>query len=456
MKRATARAAKTHASYFPCEYCLSKGQLLNDQDPALKTKKTDLQKQKQIILQDLTHANENNDEENVRALTSLLEIVNNSIKFLNQKNNKIVWPASSSNGEPRTLLNVSEISNKIENSEILSIDEAKGIVGRSLFLDIPYFNIVIDIPTEYLHSVCLGTVKRTVELTFNVGDNRQRITKRKLSNVSDFNKLVIHVKFPRESSRRARSLDFSVMKGQEFRNIAIFMFVIVINCIEEEAKERRLWLLLAYMIRACVLPSNEYNVIDPSVILYCEKHFYTLYEQLFGAQNCSYNTHVVGSHIPNMRAHGPLTFTSAFAFESFYGELRNSFTPGTKSPLKQILQKVIMKRTLESHCCESSIYYSPQDSALECNSQIYTFHDEQFFFFKIMSIEDDSFHCLKIGKYETSFPETPTLNWAKVGVFKAGGVSDEIVTIMKNNIAGKVIKVMDYFITCPNNVLQEK
>ena len=105
-----------------------------------------------------------------------------------------------------------DIVNKIENGENLSKDEAKGIMGRSLLLEIPYFNFVLDAPCEYLHSVCIGVVKRVVILTFNVGEIRPRITKRKLSSPEQFNRPLI--KFPRESSRRARKMDITVMKAQ--------------------------------------------------------------------------------------------------------------------------------------------------------------------------------------------------------------------------------------------------
>ena len=454
-KRAIARAAKSHSGYYACEYCESKGQLLNTQDTCLANKKKELHKQKNIIISRIEIARENNVSEEIETLTAVLKSITDAIKTLNSKNNNIVWPSSSYNGTERTKEKVLDISDKIDSHEILSLDEAKGITGRSLFLDIPYFNIVNDAPAEYLHLVCLGTVKRLIELTFNVGENRQRNTTRKLSSTAQFNKLISQVLVHREFSRRVRNLDFSVMKGEEFRNILIFFFPIVIKCIEPRAKERRLWLVFAYMIRACILPNNEYNLINPDVVKYCCQQFYTLYEKLFHARNCSYNTHVMCSHLPKIRLHGPLTLTSAFGFESFYGEMRHSFTPGTASPLKQILEKILIKRTLSHHCCKRPIFFSPKDSAMESNSYVYTFTDNEYQFYKIMSIQDDNFECKSVGKYEAAFTETPTLNWSKVGVFRAGGISEENHYIQKENVSGKVIKVDNLFITCPNNVLEE-
>ena len=455
-KRSTARASKGHSSYFPCEYCESKGQLLHNLDSALTSKKKLLHKQKDNVLAQISEATASGDQIKIQSLKSVLSSVNEAIKAMNTKHNKIVWPATSRNGDLRTIEKVNDILEKIQNNDILSIDEAKGIVGRSLFLDIPYFNYLQDITVEYLHGVCLGVVKRMIELTFNVGESRQRNTKRKLSPVSEFNKLMAEVQSFREFSRRARNLDFSVMKGQEFRNIILFFFPIVVSCIEVNAKERRLWLLLAYMIRMCVIPNEEYDLIDPDVLEYCGKHFYYLYEQLFHVRNCSYNTHEIGSHMKQIRVHGPLTFTSAFGFESFYGEMRHSFTPGTFSPLKQIMEQTLIKRSISPHCCKASIFFSPKESPLESNCHVYTFIDQKYSFYKIIAMDDTHLECLKVGKYEASFPETPNLNWAKVGVFQAGGISDEICQISRTDIKGKVIKVQQLLITCPNNVLQEK
>lgn len=244
---------------------------------------------------------------------------------------------------------VLDVVNRIEDDNVLSLDEAKGITGRSLFLDIPYFNFVLHVPAEYLHSTCLGVVKRMFTLTFQVGDIRARNTIRKLTPPATLNKKMCEIKVPRECSRRIRALVFSVMKGQEFRNYIILFFPVVVSGIEESAKERRVWLLLAYMIRLCVLPEEEYQMSDPEIVRYCGTNFYNLYEKLFHARNCTYYTHVAGSHMPEMRALGPLTETSAFGFESFYGEMRNCFSPGTNSPLKQIMQKVLLKRTISPH-----------------------------------------------------------------------------------------------------------
>ena len=225
-KRVIAREGMGHSSYYPCEYCTCKGTLYKDRDSEVSARKNELIKSRSHLeekIQKLNYEDQDNEEE-IAHLMTVLKNVSKSIKDLNKKKGHIVWPKESFHSEPRSKENVADIAEKIQNEENLTKDEKKGIVGRSLFLDIPYFDLITDIPAEYLHGSCLGVSKKLIELTFDVGDNRKRVTKRKLSSHVTFNLLMAYIKSPFEFSRRIRSLDFSVMKGQEFRNITIFFF----------------------------------------------------------------------------------------------------------------------------------------------------------------------------------------------------------------------------------------
>ena len=461
LKRAKARAALNHAASFACEYCYSKAFAYTFNEEHVLAKKRNTEQQILAIENRIQRlqGEEDYDEEELEALNLILASLKTALTDISKRKTQLVWPSCTMNGDPRTKESILEIVNKIENGEVLTKDELKGIVGRSPFLDLDHFDLVMDIPTEYLHSTCLGVIKRLVCLTFNVGINRPRITKRKLTPTSVFNKLMSKIKVICEFSRRIRSLDFSVMKGQEFRNLALFFFPVIVDCIEDDAGERKLWLLLAYSLRACVIPKHEFQQLNHEIIEQCSRQFYTLYEKLFGQANCSYNTHVVGAHLLDMRYHGPLTLTSAFGFENFYGEMRNAFVPGTVSPLKQIMQRILMKRTLNEHVCKPSINITTYDTALECNNLIYTFTNRQYNFYKVVDIQNDDeiLNCVKINTSEVFYEETPNLNWDLVGVFKQESIETEnVINIDQKYVAGKLIKIDDLLITCPNNVLDEK
>ena len=379
-KRSNARQCLSFSSWYPCEFCFSKGTKMVTNSSYNKKEKEKLVLQRDIVKEKIG-AIKDSGSQNTQELTKLKKLEKDlliSEQKLKVKKSNIVWPKTSMNGPPRTREELSEIIDKIENNVPLSIDEAKGVKGRSLFFDLPSFNFVNNITVEYLHLVCLGVVKKCVELTFRVGESRSRITKRKLSLPSQFNSQILGVLVVREFNRRIRELDFSFCKGQEFRNLVLFFFPLILNCIEPFAKERNMWLYLSYMVRSCILPSEEFKHFPLNVLDKCASSFYSLYQQLFGVKNCTYSIHVFGSHLIEMRFHGPLTLTSAFPFESFYGEMRNSFVPGTPSTLKQIMSNVLIKRFISHHKCENDIFISVKNTPMECNNLIYTFRHNEY------------------------------------------------------------------------------
>lgn len=347
--------------------------------------------------------------------------------------------------------------NIIDNLDNLSQEERKGIYGKSLLLTVPNFNLISQASAEYLHSTCLGLIKKLVSLTFQVGESKQRITRRKLSKPSTFNVLMAQIRTPRESSRRARDLDFSVLKGAEFRNMALFFFPLVLDCIEEGHGERKLWLYLAYMVRSCTIPNPEFDHVNKEIVKDCCDKYYNLYERLMGQINCTYNTHVTNSHLLDIQKNVPLRENSAFVFESFYGEMRHCFVPKTISPLKQIMQKIFLKRTLSFHSCEIPIFYSNYNTSLENNSTIYCWENDEHNIYVIEEIiDDDNFLCKKVGKYQNEFIDVPRLDWSVVGVYRKGGVGPDNVVVKRSSISGKVIEVKNLLITWPNNILREK
>lgn len=340
--------------------------------------------------------------------------------------------------------------------------ERKGFIGQSHLLYQENFHFIYGIPCEYMHLACLGVVKRLLEVTFDVPNKKEKLSKRKYSNTELFNIQIRKIQFMREFSRRCRNLDPAVIKAQEYRNIIIFFFPLVLNCIEDSfSSEKMVWLYLAYIIRSCVLPNQEFEDIDPNDIKSACKKFYSLFEKCYGSKNCTYSVHVLASHILRIRGSKPLTATSAFVYENFYSEMKNLFHPGSISTLKSIVQNTAMKRTLEPHSCSKPIQYNPQkvpNTGLENNSIIYVYDEQKTYkFYNIVKINpDNSFLCNQQGRFEYESQLTPELNWSLVGVFKLGPSTINTCTIQRNQVQGKVIKVDKFLITCPINVLKEQ
>ena len=431
--RSKMRNFQGQCAKYPCEYCEACAVTLFDPKnaPSIELTKKRYKQQidnikEKIELMRQAPGTSRAKEQDERKIVSLLQTIdelkleeNNELKMY--KKSHLTWPASTMNGRPRTITSIRRIVAEIEQSEVnLPNEVKKGIKGHSVLLFQPNFDFITDFPCEYMHSVCQGAVKRTVELTFNVGEKRYRVTKRKRSNPDLYNEKIKLVDSPREFSRRCRYLDFSVFKAQDYRNLLLFFFPIVIECIEIEfVKERKLWLSLVFIIRACILPNNEYeNVQQRTIYAACEL-FYNLYEEVYGAKNCTYSIHIVGSHILKIRGNCPLTEKSAFMFESYFSEMKNLFQPGTQAPLKQILKNTIMKRQIEYHTCEKTIFYAPEKKKgqrvesfqnKENNHTIYTYENNCHNFHNIVEVNNDLFICTKQGKFEYSNSLTETYN----------------------------------------------
>ena len=211
-------------------------------------------------------------------------------------------------------------------------------------------------------------------------------------------------------------------------------------------------------MRSCVLPNNEFENVSPIVINNTARSFYKNFESVYGKHNCSYSVHIVSSHILQIKGDKPLTSKSAFKYENFYGEMRNLFQAGTISPSKQVLENCYMKRQLEHHKCEKTIFFYVPKKGKENNSLVYYVDEKsEYMFFRIKKINDNgSLTCYPQGRHVCNFELVKDLQWDKVGVFKVGPYSDEEVILPRSKIQGKVMRVNNYFLTCPNNVLSEQ
>lgn len=473
-KRSDVKCTLNHNATYPCEYCEAGAVLIEDCESSNEIHKKYELRRRNInnTIEFLTESpgtseSKKRDEVKIEELKLILIELENEEKSeikAKTKRKQLTWPSSTMNARLRTQDLIKYIATKIKNGSVLDKHEKKGLKGESHLLYQRNFHFIDNISAEYMHSSCLGVVKRLVELTFQAGEQRIKVSKRKLSDTTTFNEAMKTIQMVREFSRRCRNLDLGIIKAQEYRNLIFFFFTIVTDdCIEDNyPQEKMIWLYLAYVIRACVLPNTEFDNIDTSAIKSSCNRFYHLYEKNFGPRNCTYSIHVVISHALRIRGKSPLTARSAFKYENFYSEMKQLFQPGTSSPLKQILGNTLIKRSLEKHYCQKEIKYDVKkipNKGLENNSLIYVYNNEkkQHFFYNIIEKnEDKSFQCYEQGKFPFTSDLTPELNWANVGVYRVGPSNSNYTKIYENEIDGKVLKVGKHFITCPLNVLREQ
>ena len=107
-------------------------------------------------------------DDHINVLNEVISELKKKKTGLFKKQKHLVWPPSTCDGPLRTkedIISIAEMHDNDDQSQLTS-DDVKGIVGRSLLLDVPGFDFVIAIPTEYMHLACLGVVKRFVTIYF--------------------------------------------------------------------------------------------------------------------------------------------------------------------------------------------------------------------------------------------------------------------------------------------------
>lgn len=167
-KRAIVREALNHASYYGCEYCTSKAErYAGDTIKFNEEKKRNNLQIKKFEKQIHELRNTAGSTADMKRRDREIEVLSNLIEELKKKNvkksnNHCVWPSSTINGPSRTVEEIRAIVEMLneEDRSQLSADILKGIVGKSLLLDVPGFEFVKSIPAEYMHTGCLGVVKR--------------------------------------------------------------------------------------------------------------------------------------------------------------------------------------------------------------------------------------------------------------------------------------------------------
>lgn len=120
------------------------------------------------------------------------------------------------------------------------------------------------------------------------------------------------------------------------------------------------------------------------------------------------------------------------------------------------MKNILLKRSITNHVCSNSMFLSNYDTPLESNNLVYCYKQKEYSIYQISEINEDILTCNKVGQYPALFQEMPEIPWAKIGVFRRGGLSDIPININTSEVHGKVLHVDKYLLTCPKNILNEK
>ena len=123
-KRSLARRCLSHSSTFPCEYCFQPGAIFRDVSSQDSQNLTKIQSQISVI-----QSQQDNQESDIEQL-ELYKTVEKTLKK-SQKKSKIVWPANTRFGPPRSKEQILDILDKLNDNDRLSKKDRKGVVSFS-------------------------------------------------------------------------------------------------------------------------------------------------------------------------------------------------------------------------------------------------------------------------------------------------------------------------------------
>ena len=89
--------------------------------------------------------------------------------------------------------------------------------------------------------------------------------------------------------------------------------------------------------------------------------------------------------------------------------------------------------------------------------QVYTFNDDTYALYRLVSevSEEREVVCARQILTEGWKPHLNIPNFSAVGIFKYNGLSPDNVYVKVSEFKGKVVKVSDFVVTVPFNVLEE-
>lgn len=206
--------------------------------------------------------------------------------------------------------------------------------GDSILEDIN-IGMVTQFPLDYLHLVCLGVVKKLIDLWLH-GPLTVRLTKQKIQQINHSLFIAEHSR-PTEINRSVRKIDqFKMWKGTEFRTFLLYTGPVVLKSILKTDVYNN-FMLLSCAIRILCDANKCQNFTDVTNKMLIK--FVLNFKKVYGTCYISYNVHNL-IHLSNdVAKYGHLDNFSAFIFESHMYQIKRLIRKGNLQ-LQQVVNRL--------------------------------------------------------------------------------------------------------------------
>lgn len=198
------------------------------------------------------------------------------------------------------------------------------------------FNVVDQVPFEYMHLVCLGVTRKLLNLWMKGKIVQFRLPPSEVRKIT-FQLIQLKSHVPLEFSRKPRALQFiDTWKATEFRQFLLYTGPIVLKSVLPEPYYAHFMALHFAVTLLCTEKLYiKYNTYADSLL----KYFVVNFPNLYGSEQMSYNVHGLLHLSRDSLNLGPLDRTSAFRFENHLGILKRTIN-STNRPLEQVYNRI--------------------------------------------------------------------------------------------------------------------
>jgi len=215
----------------------------------------------------------------------------------------------------------------------------------SILSDLPGVNMVDAFALDYMHLVCIGVMKKLIQLWMNKGPLNVRIPSSVVKIISD--QLVSFKKsIPCDFSRKPRALnELPRFKATELRQILLYTGQVVFkDNINSNCYMHFMTLNIAMTILLSDNMKKKYTDFARNLL----KYFVQNFEKLYGRHFISHNVHGLLHISDDYNNFGPLDNISAFPFENYMKTLKKMIKKHDK-PLQQIIKRFYEQKNVNTH-----------------------------------------------------------------------------------------------------------
>lgn len=231
--------------------------------------------------------------------------------------------------------NVISHSKRSHNDYVLKNNEEHHVSSIiSCIALIPDINITSLFSFDYMHLVCLGVMKKLINLWMNNGPLSVRLSSRKVKQLS-LNLEKMRSSITNDFARKPRRIEeYSRFKATEFRQLLLYTGPLVLkNILSDECYKHFMSLNIAMRI---LLSKDHSMYLNYAAELL--NYFVKVFQQIYGCHYLSHNVHSLLHLVDDYITYGPLDNCSGFPFENYMKILKRMLRKHEK-PLQQIIKR---------------------------------------------------------------------------------------------------------------------